>query len=106
MKMPNVGKATAGDLLLLGIRSVKHLASQKPMKLYERLCVLQGMRVDPCMIDVLMAVVEHAQTGIIKDWWEYTPVRKQMLAAAKAPARKVRTKRLSPPKRTTRQTGS
>ena len=104
--MPNVGKATAGDLLLLGIRSVKHLASQKPMKLYERLCVLQETRVDPCMIDVLMSVVEHAQTGIVKDWWEYTPVRKQMLAAAKAPGRKSRVKRESPPKRHERQTGS
>ncbi|MCX5690711.1 MAG: mitomycin resistance protein, partial [Planctomycetota bacterium] len=41
MKMPNVGKATAGDLLLLGIRSIEQLATQDPMDLYERLCVLQ-----------------------------------------------------------------
>jgi hypothetical protein len=99
MKMPNVGKATAGDLLLLGIRSIEQLATQDPMNLYERLCVLQKTRVDPCMIDVLMAVVEHAQTGIVKDWWDYTPRRKQMLAAMSTPASTKATK-----KKTTRRT--
>ncbi|MCX5691158.1 MAG: mitomycin resistance protein [Planctomycetota bacterium] len=78
-------------MLLLGIRSIEQLATQDPMDLYERLCVLQKTRVDPCMIDVFMAVVEHSQTGIVKDWWEYTPRRKQLLAAMTAPADTPRT---------------
>ena len=91
MKMPNVGKATAGDLLLLGIRNIEQLAAQDPMNLYERLCVLQKTRLDPCVLDVFMAVVEHSQTGIVKDWWEYTPRRKQLLAAMSLPANTPRT---------------
>jgi hypothetical protein len=81
--IPNVGKATAEDLVRLRIRSVKDLARRDPMTLYKRLCKLDGAIHDPCCIDVFMAAVDFAKTGKKGDWWAYTPERKAMLALAK-----------------------
>ena len=46
-RIPGVGKAVSGDLWALGLRSVEELRGRDPEELYERLCELQGMRVDP-----------------------------------------------------------
>lgn len=79
--IPNVGKATAEDLVRLRVRGVKDLARRDAMKLYAALCELDGRRHDPCVIDVFMAAVEYAKTGACEQWWKYTPARKAMLAA-------------------------
>ncbi len=80
--IPNVGPATAEDLVRLHVRSVKDLARRDPMRLYRAICSLDGVRHDPCVIDVFMAAVEYAKTGACKPWWKYTTERKAMLAAA------------------------
>jgi len=81
-KLPNVGKATAEDLVRLRVRSLRDLSRREPMTLYRRLCRMDGVRHDPCVMDVFMATVEHARTGSSKPWWKYTAQRKAMLAAA------------------------
>jgi hypothetical protein len=93
-KLPNVGKATAEDLVRLRVRSVRDLARRDPMTMYKRLCRMDGAKHDPCVIDVFMATVEHAKTGESKPWWKYTAQRKAMLAASgERPARATRSKR-------------
>ena len=78
--IPNVGPATAEDLVRLGIRSVGGLKQQNPLALYERICRLDGVRHDPCVIDVFMSAVAFARTGSRRTWWSYTPERKRLLA--------------------------
>jgi hypothetical protein len=76
-KLPNVGPATAKDLLLLGIRCKQDLADKNPDELYERLSALTGHRQDPCVRDVFAALVDHAKGAPARPWWHYTPERKR-----------------------------
>ncbi len=80
--IPYVGKATAEDLVRLGVRGIKDLAGRDAMGMYEQISTLDGVRHDPCVIDVFMAAVEYAKTGSCQAWWKYTPLRKAMLASA------------------------
>jgi hypothetical protein len=82
--IPNVGKAMAEDLVRLRVRGINALAKRDAMVLYEGISKLDGVRHDPCVIDVFMAAVEFAKTGACRPWWEYTPERKAMLAATGA----------------------
>jgi hypothetical protein len=93
--IPNVGKATAVDLVRLRVRGVKDLAGRDPMAMYKRLCRLDGARHDPCVIDVFMAAVDSAKTGSRKPWWAYTAARKRLLGdvSAAAPAKATRSGR-------------
>ena len=50
--LPNVGKATAADLQLLGITRPQDLAGRDAYVLYYELCAQTGQRHDPCVIDV------------------------------------------------------
>ena len=59
-QLPNVGPAVAGDLLRLGVTAPAALAGQDPEALYERLCALDGVRHDPCLLDVFTAIVARA----------------------------------------------
>ena len=79
-EIPNIGKASAEDLVRLRVRSVRDLSRRDPLTLYKRLCRLDGARHDPCVIDVFMAAVDHAKTGARKPWWAYTTRRKALLA--------------------------
>jgi len=96
--IPNVGKATAEDLVRLRVRGMKDLAARDAMAMYHAIGKLDGQRHDPCVIDVFMAAVEFARTGACKPWWKYTPERKAMLAVIheqkpKAKSRRARSKR-------------
>ncbi|HEX2022814.1 MAG TPA: helix-hairpin-helix domain-containing protein [Candidatus Thermoplasmatota archaeon] len=75
-RLMNVGPATAGDLLLLEVRSVADLAARDPDELYERLCHIDGYRHDACVRDVLQAAVEQAQGKPPRPWFEITRERK------------------------------
>ena len=75
-KMPNVGPAMAGYLLMLGFRSPEDLKGQDPKVLYDRLCAATATRQDPCVLDTFMAVVDYAETGENKPWWHFTAERK------------------------------
>lgn len=73
----NVGPATADDLLLLGIRSLDDLRGRDAFELYDALCRKTRERDDPCVIDVFLALVDHANGAPERPWWRYTPLRKR-----------------------------
>lgn len=74
--MPNVGPAMGYDLLRLGIRRPEDLAGRDPDELYAELCRLDGLKHDPCVRDVMAAVVAFAQTGNPVPWWQFSRRRK------------------------------
>lgn len=78
--LANVGKATLGDLALLGIRTRAQLARRDAYRLYERLCALTGRRHDPCVIDVFLAAISECRGNPPRDWWRFTAGRKRALA--------------------------
>jgi len=54
-KIPNVGPATARDLIALGIVRPEDAAGKDPDALYKTLCVADGVCRDPCVRDVCKA---------------------------------------------------
>jgi hypothetical protein len=81
----NVGKAALADFAVLGIKTVEDLLEADPVVLHERLCVLTGVRHDPCVEDVFAATIHQARTGEAKDWWAFTPARKARQAQGSKP---------------------
>lgn len=79
-QLPNVGKATAGDLRRLGIQEPQQLIGRDPYALYDELCRITGQRHDPCVMDVLIAVVRFMEGGPATPWWHFTPERKLHMA--------------------------
>ena len=77
--LANVGPPTLADLKLLGIRTVPQLARRDPVAMYRSLCLRTGVRHDPCVIDVFMAVVHQARGGKPTPWWKFTARRKRMM---------------------------
>ncbi|PRC93043.1 helix-hairpin-helix domain-containing protein [Solimicrobium silvestre] len=75
--LPNVGKATAADLRLLGIERAEQLRGQDPHNMYVRLCELTGKRHDPCVLDMFIAVVQYMEGGPELPWWAHTEERKK-----------------------------
>ncbi len=78
--LPNIGKASAADLELLGIAKPNDLLGQDPYEMYERLCIITGERHDPCVIDVFISVTCFINGDEPKAWWNYTVERKNVLA--------------------------
>ena len=74
--LQNVGKATFKDLEILGITSIKQLSQADPDELYSRLQIITGKRQDPCVWDILAAIIHEAKTGEKTPWWQWTKVRK------------------------------
>lgn len=77
--LPNIGKAMAEDLRLLGINRPEQLAGQNPYDLYEQLCLLTSTRQDPCVIDVLISITRFVAGEEAQPWWKYTAERKATL---------------------------
>lgn len=78
--LPNVGKAVAEDLALLGITQPQDLAGQDAYEMYGRLCSLTATRHDPYMIDIFLSLVDFMQGNEPKLWWHFTEQRKAFLA--------------------------
>ena len=78
--LPNVGKAVAEDLALLGITQPQDLAGQDAYEMYDRLCSLTATRHDPCMIDIFLSLVDFMQGNEPKLWWHFTEQRKGVLS--------------------------
>jgi Pathogenicity locus len=81
--LKNVGKATLADLVLLGIDSVKKLASQDATELFHKLAQKTGKRQDPCVWDTFAAIIHEAKTGEPTAWWEWTIQRKALQKTGK-----------------------
>ena len=80
-QLGSVGPATAGDLLLLGFRTVDELRGQDPRVLYDRMCALTQSRQDPCVEDAFRCVIAQAEHPDLpepwRQWHHWTPLRGQ-----------------------------
>ena len=76
VELPNIGKAMADDLQLIGIDHPRELIGKEPFELYEELCTRSGKRHDPCVIDVFMSVIYFMEGGDPLPWWSFTDERK------------------------------
>lgn len=76
LKLKNVGKAVLKDLTeYLGIHSIRELAKKNPDELFLRLERETKSKQNPCVWDVLAAIIHEARTGIKQPWWEWTKIR-------------------------------
>ncbi len=75
--LANIGPAMADDLLRLGVTAPADLAPLDAGELYERLCTIDGIRHDPCVLDTFMAAIDTARGNPSRPWWTYTPERKR-----------------------------
>ena len=74
--IPNVGPAVARKLQRLDVTGVEDLRGRDGEELFERLCVLEGRRLDPCLLDTFVAAVDYAGGAPARPWWEYSRERK------------------------------
>ena len=77
--LPNIGKAGASDLQLLGIASPEDLVGRDPYQMYEELCSATGQIHDPCVIDVFISITRFMAGEDARPWWSYTAERKHAL---------------------------
>ncbi len=77
--LPNIGKAIGSDLRSIGVEVPQDLIGKDPFALYDQLCVKKGERVDHCVIDVFMSVVDFMDGAEPQVWWAYTSKRKEIL---------------------------
>ena len=76
-ELPNIGKAIAYDLQLIGIDHPGTLIGKEAFGLYEELCTKSGKRHDPCIIDVFMSAIHFMEGGDPLPWWSFTDERKK-----------------------------
>lgn len=77
--LPNVGKACAKDLQLLGILAPNSLLGKCPFEMSEMLCEKTEARHDPCVIDVFISITRFMGGEEPHPWWVFTEERKQLL---------------------------
>ena len=80
--IPNVGPRTEGDFHRLGITRPAQLIGKDGLSLYRKLCRVDGVRHDPCCIDVFMAAVDYMGGAPKRPWSKYTATRKKLLKSA------------------------
>jgi hypothetical protein len=85
--IPNVGPATERDFLRLGITDPSGLAGQDGLRLYRRLCRVDGVRHDPCCADVFLAAVDYMNGAPARPWRDYTGKRKKLMGKNEPPSR-------------------
>ena len=70
--LQNVGPATLGDLLKLGITSIAQLATQDADHLFNELERITGSRQNSCMRALFAAIIHEAKTGEKTPWRQWT----------------------------------
>lgn len=82
--LPNIGKACAADLRLLGIQIPVHLIGKNPYELFEELSNKTGGKIDPCMLDTFISITRFMDGEAPKPWWAYTEERKEIMRSLSA----------------------
>jgi hypothetical protein len=77
-QLPNIGKAMAADLRMIGIEGPQQLIGQDPLVLFRSLEQRTGRRQDPCVLDTFMAAVHFMEEGEARPWWSFTAERKRL----------------------------
>ena len=80
IKLPNIGKAIATDLLAIGIGSPDDFNGSNALKIFNDLKAVMGPRHDPCVYYTLLSVEHFIQTGESLPWWKFTAKGKADLA--------------------------
>jgi Pathogenicity locus len=75
-QIPNIGSAMADDLRRIGIALPEQLSGADALDLYRRVCEDRGTRVDPCVLDTLLAATDFMRGAGPAPWWQYTVARK------------------------------
>lgn len=75
--IPNVGPRIAAMLRRIGVAQPQDLLGGDPEELFERLCLVEGRRVDPCVLDTFTSAVAYVAGGPPRPWWEFSRERKQ-----------------------------
>lgn len=78
-ELPNIGKAIAADLRLIGIKHPQDLLGKNPFKLHQDLCKTTNKKHDLCELDVFMAAIHFMEGGSPQPWWDFTKTRKKIL---------------------------
>ena len=73
--IPNVGPKIAARLRQVGIDAPDDLRGRDPDELFERMCMREGRRLDPCLLDTVVAAVSYANGEPARPWWEYSRER-------------------------------
>lgn len=81
--LPNISKTVAHDLALIGITCPDQLKGEDPYDLYVRFCTAFGEKQDPCMLDILMSIIDFMDGGEPRVWWDYTAQRKKRYGSGK-----------------------
>lgn len=74
--LPNIGPAMTSDFRLIGINRPDQLVGEDPLRLYQRLCRVSGVRQDPCVLDTFISVTRFMDGEEPQPWWSYTKERK------------------------------
>jgi len=83
----NIGPAAIADLEVIGVTNIEQLAASNADDLYISLQQKTARRHDPCVWDVFAAAIHQARTGEARDWWTFTPERKERQQRGVFPAR-------------------
>ncbi len=75
--IPNVGPAMARDFNLLGLKKPDDLKKKNPLRLYQQMCKISGVRQDPCVLDTYIAVIDFMNGAPARPWYWYTKTRKK-----------------------------
>jgi hypothetical protein len=73
--IPNIGPKIAAKLRRLGVEAPQDLRESDGEELFERLCLMDGQRHDPCLLDTFNAAVDYANGAPARPWWEYSRER-------------------------------
>lgn len=78
--LTSVGPATLKDFELLEIKTVEDLKEHDASELYEKLCLLSGLKHDRCVEDVFRAAIEQAKNPDLPkeqcQWYYWSRKRK------------------------------
>lgn len=77
--LPNVGIKIAEKLESIGVVKPNDLNGKSPYKMYEKLCSNAGIKIDPCLLDVLLSITHFINGDKPRPWWKYTEERKANL---------------------------
>ena len=74
-KIPYVGKRTEEALRMLGFDSIASLRGADPQEIYERECLMTGLKIDRCQLYVYRMAVYYAENDIHDPaklkWWAW-----------------------------------
>ena len=76
-QIKNVGPALEEDFRRLKLKKPHDLIGKDPLKLYRKICKVDGVFHDPCVLDCYISAVEFMNGKPPKEWWSYTQSRKQ-----------------------------